>query len=65
MNATKKYLERQQNIAAALAALRRVLDRHNEQQRERPTDWGYPGDLGYVEERLGEALAHLGGCNDV
>ena len=62
---SQAYAEHQANIAAQLEAFERMLERHEKQRAEHPTDWGYCGDLGYVEERLGEALAHLGGCDDV
>jgi hypothetical protein len=67
MTATEKYHERRATIDAQIEALLRMLERHDNHRRfeGRTGDWGYCGDLGYVEDRLGEALKHLGGGNDV
>lgn len=46
------YQARQANISILLAALNDKLALHSQRAANQPTDWGYAGDLGSVQERL-------------
>jgi hypothetical protein len=57
--ARELYDERRQDIARVLDWLDMELDRHRTRSKANPKDWGYPGDLGHVREKLIETLAFL------
>jgi hypothetical protein len=52
-----------QNAATAQDLLKRIATRlaeHQARQVAEPTDWGYVGDLGHINEELAQVLAALG-----
>ena len=57
--ARELYDERRQHIARVMDWIELELDKHKTNAKANPTDWGYPGDLGHVREKLIEALAFL------
>ena len=57
--AREAYEERRQDIARVMEWIELELDKHRTNAQGSPKDWGYPGDLGHVRERLIETLAFL------
>ena len=52
-----------QRAAITQDLLKRIagrLSEHQARQAAQPGDWGYPGDLGRVNEELAQVLAALG-----
>ena len=58
--AAKCYADRFRECRDLLKRIDARLDVHAATQREFPTKWGYPGDLGSVTEQLAYVLAALG-----
>jgi hypothetical protein len=59
-DAQKAYAQHQEWIAQMLARLDTLLEQHARQAAEKPTNWGFAGDLGHVEEILDKAVTFLG-----
>lgn len=57
--APQLYGERREDIARVLDWLDMELDRHRMRAKANPEDWGCPGDLGHVREKLIETLAFV------
>ena len=57
--ARELYDQRRQDIARVMDWIELELDKHKTNAKANPTDWGYPGDLGHVREKLIETLAFL------
>jgi len=57
--ASELYDERRQDIARVMDWIELELDKHKTNAKANPKDWGYPGDLGHVREKLIETLAFL------
>lgn len=57
--ARELYDERRQDIARVMDWIELELDKHKNNAKANPADWGYPGDLGHVLEKLIETLAFL------
>jgi hypothetical protein len=53
------YDERREDIARVLDWIELELDKHQANAQANPADWGYPGDLGHVREKLVQTLAFL------
>ena len=53
------YQEKQTAVARLLVELGQLAQAHGAQQAQRPSDWGYVGDLAHVEERLKEVVGFL------
>jgi hypothetical protein len=54
------YAERFAETQDLLQRIARQLAAHRNEQAAEPTDWGFPGDLGHVNEELAYVLASLG-----
>ena len=50
--AKQAYEARMKQINERLATIRQELDRHQREFKNEERNWGYAGDLGYVEEQL-------------
>ena len=59
MTAAKKYAEHQKDIAALLKLTKGKLTAHRKEAARDPKNWGYAGDLSYVQGQLTEVLAFL------
>jgi len=57
--ASELYDERRQEIARVMDWIELELDKHKTHAKADPADWGYPGDLGHVLEKLIQTLAFL------
>ena len=57
--ASELYDERSEDIARVMDWIELELDKHKNNAKANPADWGYPGDLGHVREKLIETLAFL------
>jgi hypothetical protein len=53
------YDERSADIARVMDWIELELDKHKANAKANPADWGYPGDLGHVLEKLIQTLAFL------
>ena len=54
------YAERHAECLDLLKRIAQQLARHQQEQAAEPADWGFPGDLGHVNEELAYVLASLG-----
>jgi len=66
MNETKRpttaadaYRQRRQAVDALLDELRKKIDIHAQRAAVDPSNWGYAGDLGHVEEVLRDLAAFM------
>ena len=57
--ARELYDQRRRDIASVMDWIELELDKHKTNAKGSPNDWGYPGDLGHVREKLIETLAFL------
>jgi len=57
--ARETYKQRRSDIARVLDWLDLELDRHGTDAKANPKNWGYPGDLGHIREKLIETLAFI------
>ena len=54
------YAERHAECQDLLQRIAQQLVRHQQEQAAAPANWGFPGDLGHVNEELAYVLASLG-----
>ena len=54
------YAERHAECQDLLKRIASRLEQNQKDQAQEPTDWGYPGDLGRIAEKLAYVLASLG-----
>ena len=54
------YAERHTECQDLLERIAQQLARHQKEQAAEPADWGFPGDLGHINEELAQVLAALG-----
>ena len=59
--AAETFALRQHDIARLMDVLQMELDRHAEEAKAKPGDWGFAGSLGKVNSDLIEAVAFLSG----
>ena len=59
MSAREAYREKLERARTMLATLSRLLDEHERDHMEQPDGWGFVGDLGAVNDHLGQAAAAL------
>lgn len=57
--AAETYRQRRETVDALLGELRSKLDAHAKRAAAAPQNWGYPGDLGHVEEVLRDLAAFM------
>lgn len=57
--ANHKYQSRMLTAEAYLKIIAKLLKEHKAEQANKPLNWGYVGDLGKVNEELGEIAAFL------
>ena len=58
--AAECYSARYAEAQSLLRQISRCLEEHKAKQAKEPTDWGYAGDLGHVNNELAYILAALG-----
>lgn len=54
--ANKEYWKRYNRIEQDLKQLQKMLDSHGKQQRKNPSNWGFVGDLGYLQKEIEDLL---------
>jgi hypothetical protein len=59
MDAAKTYEARRKEIAAKLEEIAKGLKNHAARQEADSGNWGFPGDLDYVVERLADVVEFL------
>jgi len=57
--AAETYRQRRETVDALLGELRGKLDAHAKRAAADSKNWGYPGDLGHVEEVLRDLAAFM------
>lgn len=57
--ATERYLEKRHEVEAKLSRLHFLLGQHELARRQRPSDWGFVGDLTHIEYLLDGANEFL------
>ena len=57
MNAAESYSARLAEVRDLIRRLEGSLAIHERRQSARPGDWGFPGDLAHIAERLREIIA--------
>lgn len=60
-DANMAYDQKSRGVRVLMRDLEKQLARHEARQRTRPSDAGFVGDLGHVEEGLTELLRFIGG----
>ena len=51
-----KYTETRKEIEKKISLLREKLKSHQTRFKQDPSNWGYVGDLTYINEKLGELI---------
>lgn len=54
VTAAENYHRHRESIAILLDELRQKLEDHGQRAAADPKNWGYPGDLGHIVEKLRE-----------
>jgi len=62
--AAEAYAKLQDDNAALLDLIGQELDVHKEQAADDPKNWGRPGDLSFVREKLTQVLTFLMNTDD-
>lgn len=57
--AGQAYARNVADTEALISALDSALDRHRSEQASRPKDWGFAGDLSYINDKLLDALMFM------
>jgi len=60
-DANMAYDQKMRKVRQLLREMDKQLYKHEARQGARMEDWGFVGDLGYVEEELKELLRFVGG----
>ena len=55
----KRYRKNLNEIKSNITLLNKKLEKHNERFEVNSTNWGYVGDLGYINEKLNEIVTFL------
>jgi len=56
-NANVAYKKRYKSIMKSLDKLKQILKKHSMKQDKNPTDWGYAGDLSYIDDEITELMS--------
>lgn len=57
--ASGAYSLRLREVKIKLARIAAAIDAHAGRQQKDPTNWGYPGDLGHVDEKIDDIVKFL------
>ena len=57
--AAERYADQRKDIAVLVDCIQMELDEHAKRAAEKPTDWGYVGDMGRIRESMREILQTL------
>ena len=60
MDIKKRYTKNSEEIEEKIKLLKEKLKNHKKGFKNNGTNWGYVGDLSYINEKLGEVLTFLG-----
>lgn len=58
-NPNEAYKKRYKSILLNIDLLKKLMKKHSVKQNKNPMDWGYAGDLSYIDDELTELLNHL------
>lgn len=58
-DASTAYKKSYNSILSNLDKLKKVLKKHSAKQAKNPSDWGYSGDIGYIEGELTELIKNF------
>jgi hypothetical protein len=59
MEINKKYTKNSEEIEEKIKLLREKLKNHKKRFKSDDRDWGYVGDLSYINEKLEEVVTSL------
>lgn len=59
MDIKKRYSEKNKEIEKKISLLSKKIKAHKIQFKEDSTNWGYVGDLSYVNEKIEDVLSFL------
>lgn len=54
-----KYQSKNKEIQKKISVLMNKLETHKKEFNKNPVNWGYLGDLGYINDRLDEVLSFI------
>jgi hypothetical protein len=57
--AAERYADQRKDIAVLMDCIQMELDEHAKRAAEKPTDWGFVGDMGRVRESMRDVLLTL------
>ena len=57
--AAERYADQRTDIAVLMDCIQMELDEHAKRAAEKPTDWGFAGDMGRVRESMRDVLQTL------
>jgi hypothetical protein len=57
--AAERYADQKNDIAVLMDCIQMELDEHAKRAAEKPTDWGFVGDMGRIRESMREILQSL------
>lgn len=60
-NWTERYEMQSKLIKKNILKLKKQLKTHQQKQKEQPCDWGYVGDLIYINEKIEEITSFTSG----
>ena len=58
-DAASAYKKSYDSILKNLDKLKSVLKKHSVKQGKNPMDWGYAGDLGYIDDELTDLIKNF------
>ena len=58
--ATEAYRDRMTDVRSLMDLLKTELRLHERKAKADLRNWGYAGDLGYIKDRLTDAIAFIG-----
>jgi len=62
--ADQTYQRNVKNVEKLMGDLQKLIKQHQERQKQFPTDYGYAGDMGHIEDICKQAVSFLSGGAD-
>ena len=59
MNTESKYKELKDKVENNLVRIKQKLRKHQEDFKQKPTNWGFVGDIEYISNKLDEITEFL------
>jgi len=58
-DANKAYEDRYDSIMDNIIKLKKRVEKHSVKQSKNPSDWGFAGDLSYIDEELTDLIKNF------